>query len=99
MKLISLFIISMLSISCNSQDKKVDADKLADIVGDDNLQIGQYVKGGYEDLKGSLWFGTIQKRIAKKDGKEFHNYNVPISIMGMMNARKGDIWLGGACGL
>ena len=53
----------------------------------------------YEDNAGNLWISTIRNGVYRYDGKQFKNYDVPISIMGMINDQKGNLWLSGAGGL
>ena len=69
MKLIILIIISILSASCNSQEKKVNTNKKSDSVKVEiEAQIGEYVTSIFEDSKGNLWFGTYGGGICKFDG-------------------------------
>lgn len=71
MKLIILLTISILSTSCNSQEKKVNANKKSDSGKVEiESQIGEYVTSIFEDSKGNLWFGTLEKGIARFDGKK-----------------------------
>jgi len=67
MKLIALIILSILTTSCNSQEKKLNKTK---VIKEIESQIGQYVTSIFEDSKGHLWFGTIEKGIAKYDGNQ-----------------------------
>jgi len=69
MKYVFIILISLLSVSCNSQEKKSESTKI-DSSNDkkDSFQIGQYVTGIFEDSKENLWIGTIEKGIAKYDG-------------------------------
>jgi ligand-binding sensor domain-containing protein len=53
----------------------------------------------YKDDSGNIWISTTKNGVYKFDGKEFKNYNVPISIMSMTRDKKGNLWLGGAGGL
>ena len=66
MKLIILLTLSILSTSCNSQEEKVKNNKKSD---SDKVeiesQIGEYVTSVFEDSKGNLWFGTLDKGIAR----------------------------------
>lgn len=75
MKLIVLLILSILSTSCNSQEKKVNTNKMNDSDQQETeSQIGNYVTSAFEDSKGNLWFGTLEKGIAKYDGNELRYY-------------------------
>ena len=53
----------------------------------------------YRDKSDNIWIATVKNGVYRYDGKAFKNYKVPISIMGMMEDRKGNLWLGGAGGL
>jgi len=53
----------------------------------------------YNDNFDNLWISTTSNGVYRFDRKKFKNYNVPISIMGMKNDKKGNLWLGGAGGL
>ena len=69
MKLIILIILSILSTSCNSQEKKVNLNKKSDSDKVEiEAQIGEYVTSIFEDSKGNLWFGTNGNGIARYDG-------------------------------
>lgn len=57
------------------------------------------VYGIYEDNSDSIWISTKNHGVYRFDGVKFKNYDVPISIMGMMNDQTGNLWLGGAGGL
>lgn len=71
MKLFIILILSIFTLSCNSQDKKENANDLDSPTQEtSNVQIGEYVTSVYEDTCGHLWFGTLQKGIAKYDGEQ-----------------------------
>lgn len=53
----------------------------------------------YRGKSGNIWIATVKNGVYKYDGEAFKNYKVPISIMGILEDRKGNIWLGGAGGL
>ena len=53
----------------------------------------------YKDKSGYMWISTIRNGVYRYDGEDFKNYDVPISIMSMMEDHKGNLWLGGAGGL
>jgi len=75
MKYILLAFLTIISTSCNSQERKMNTTKLDDIVKHESAtQIGEYVTSTFEDSKGNLWFGTLAKGIAKYDGNELKYY-------------------------
>lgn len=69
MKLIVLILLSFIAVTCTPQIKKEKIVTNVDLVNKQtDTQIGEYVTSAYEDTKGNLWFGTIQKGIAQYDG-------------------------------
>jgi len=69
MNLIIAILLTILTTSCNSQNKKVSTSQLNNSVTRDTAsQIGNYVTSAFEDSKGDLWFGTLEKGIARYDG-------------------------------
>ena len=71
MKLIILLTLTILSASCNLQEKRLNTNKKSD---SDKVeiesQIGEYVTSAFEDSKGNLWFGTNGNGIARYDGEK-----------------------------
>ena len=57
------------------------------------------VYGIYRDKSDNMWISTVKNGVYKYDGEAFKHYDVPISIMGILEDRNGIIWLGGAGGL
>ena len=53
----------------------------------------------YRDKSEHIWISTISNGVYKFDGRNFQNYDIPISIMGMINDQNGNLWLAGAGGL
>ena len=53
----------------------------------------------YRDKSNNIWIATVKNGVYKYDGKAFQHYDVPISIMGILEDRKGNFWLGGSGGL
>ncbi len=53
----------------------------------------------YSDNSNTIWICTIRNGVYSFDGKAFKNYDVPISIMSMIEDNNGNFWLGGAGGL
>ena len=75
MKIILLTLLIVLWGSCNSQERKTETAEIENPTEQKKAtQIGQYVTGVFEDSKGNLWFGTIQKGIAMYDGKQLKYY-------------------------
>jgi ligand-binding sensor domain-containing protein len=57
------------------------------------------VYGMYRDKLDNIWISTVKKGVYRYDGTDFKHFDVPISIMGMLEDQKGNLWLGGAGGL
>lgn len=75
MKMLLLSLMTVLSISCSSQEKKPATVEIENLPEQKKAtQIGQYVTGVFEDSKSNLWFGTIEKGIAKYDGNQLKYY-------------------------
>lgn len=53
----------------------------------------------YKDHSENLWICTTKNGVYQFDGKVFKHHDVPISVMGVMDDQKGNIWLSGAGGL
>lgn len=105
MKLIVLMLLSILSISCNSQEKTSNTSELANPfeIGIP-APIGQYVVEIYEDSKGHLWFGTLEKGVAKYDGTQLTYYTtqdgLPSNrVVGIIEAANGTLWFGTGAGI
>lgn len=64
MKLLALIIPWLLTSTCTTKKKNPNTEFSTD------SQIGEYVTSVFEDYKGHLWFGTIEKGIARYDGNE-----------------------------
>lgn len=71
MKILLLTLITVLSVSCNSQEKKTENEKNEKPTEVQNAsQIDDYVVETFQDSKGNLWFGTLEKGVAKYDGNK-----------------------------
>lgn len=53
----------------------------------------------YKDRTENIWIATVSNGVYRYDGEEFKHYEVPISVMGILEDQKGNLWLGGAGGL
>lgn len=67
-------------------------------------QIGQYLISIFEDSKGNMWFGTLEKGVAKYDGNSLKYYNTEDGLIGngvssMTEDIDGNIWFGTHSGL
>lgn len=68
MKILLLTLMTVLSVSCNSQEKKTETEKNEKPTEVQNAsQIDDYVVETFQDSKGNLWFGTLEKGVAKYD--------------------------------
>jgi ligand-binding sensor domain-containing protein len=98
MKYILIILISILSTSCNSQEKKANTNKMNDSAKQETEpQIGEYVTSAFEDSKGNLWFGTLAEGIAKYDGNELRYYTkkdgLPSNrVTGVKEDKNGLLW-------
>jgi len=88
------------------QDKQTGKGGVNKLVGKTIISLPEIKVFNYDDVHeihkdgdGNIWIGTKENGVYKFDGKEFKNYEVPISIMSMANDKKGNLWLGGAGGL
>lgn len=92
MKLKFLIVLLVVTTTCNSQQQK------------EASQIGQYVVNTFQDSKGNLWFGTLEKGIAKYDGKELTYLTtkdgLPSNrIVNIVEDNSKNLWLGTGAGL
>ncbi len=53
----------------------------------------------YRDKSDNIWISTVKNGVYKYDSNTFKHFDVPISIMGILEDRNGNVWLGGAGGL
>lgn len=92
-------MLSILSISCGSQEKKGNANNINDLVEETTeSQIGEYVTNVYQDSEGNLWFGTLKKGIAKYDGKKLKYFSTKDGLLsdratGIIEDSNGVFWL------
>lgn len=99
MKLIILLAFFILSTSCNSIEKGVNTNSNSDSVKEEiESQIGEYVTSVFEDSNGNLWFGTLDKGIARFDGNELKYFTTKDGlpsdrVTGIMEDSSGTFWL------
>jgi len=76
-KYVFIILVSILSISCNSQERKFKTTEIdSSNKQKESFQIGQYVTGIFEDSEENLWIGTIEKGIAKYNGNFLRYYTI-----------------------
>jgi len=103
MKLIVL-ILAIIT-SCNSSKSKVATNKLNNSIKRDTVsQIGNYVTSAFEDSKEQLWFGTIEKGIARYDGTQLKYFTKEEGLpsnraVNVIEDSDGVYWLGTGEGL
>jgi len=95
------------STACNNQEKNKTVD-LTTIKNQntqsDNTQIGEYVIETFEDSKGNLWFGTLEKGVAKYDGTTLKYFTttdgLPSNrVVNIIEDSEGILWFGTGNGL
>jgi ligand-binding sensor domain-containing protein len=105
MKILFLILITFLSVSCNSQEKKAEASEVeipAEVKS--GSQIGDYVVETFEDSKGNLWFGTLEKGVAKYDENKLAYITtedgLPSNrITNIIEDKAGNLWFGTGAGI
>jgi ligand-binding sensor domain-containing protein len=101
--LLTLWII--LSVSCNSQEKKAETAEIENSTEQTSAtQIGEYVVETFQDSKGNLWFGTLEKGAAKYDGTALKYLTktdgLPSNrIVSIIEDKAGNLWLGTDVGI
>nr|WP_321230529.1 two-component regulator propeller domain-containing protein [uncultured Psychroserpens sp.] len=100
-----VFVISFIT-SCGGQsnsnkEKENDINKLPKNIGS---QIGEYVVETFQDSKGNIWFGTLEKGVAKFDGNNLKYLTtkdgLPSNrITNVIEDSLGNLWLGTGSGV
>lgn len=105
MKFLLLALLTILSLSCNSQEKKTETIKIENpLEQQSNSQIGEYVVETFQDSKGNLWLGTLEKGVAKYDGTKLTYMTtkdgLPSNrIVNIIEDNSGNLWFGTGTGL
>jgi ligand-binding sensor domain-containing protein len=105
MKSILLTLLTILTVSCNSQEKKAETVKIENpIEQQSNSQIGEYVVETFQDSQGNLWFGTLEKGVAKYDGSKLTYLTTKDGlpsdrIVSIIEDDSGNLWFGTGAGL
>tara|TARA_R100000935_G_scaffold21876_4_gene40563 strand:- start:121812 stop:122861 length:1050 start_codon:yes stop_codon:yes gene_type:complete len=105
MKFIALIVLTVLSVSCNSQEKKTESVETENSTQLKNAtQIGHYVVETFQDAKGNLWFGTLEKGVAKFDGNNLKYLTIKDGlpsnrITSIIEDDLGNLWFGTGAGI
>lgn len=109
MKIVFLIIIITTSLYCTSQEKSKTTTEISSILIDkmsdqEHSQIGQYIVSIFEDSKGNLWFGTLEKGVAKYDGEVLKYFTTKDGLIGngvvsILEDKDGIMWFGTHSGL
>ena len=105
MKILLLTLLTITSVSCNSQEKKVETVKNENSIEQQSIsQIGEYVVETFQDSKGNLWFGTIEKGVAKYDGNKLVYLTIEDGlpdnrVVNIIEDDSGNLWFGTGAGL
>ncbi|MCQ0112929.1 ligand-binding sensor domain-containing protein [Zhouia amylolytica] len=105
MRYILIVLVSIWSVSRIAENQKENILEIASLIGQNNAsQIGQYVVEIYQDSKGNLWFGTLEKGVAKYDGSELiyltTKDGLPSNrVVSVVEDRSGNLWFGTGSGL
>lgn len=104
-KNILLTLLAILSVSCNSKGKKTETAVIENSTEQKIAsQIGEYVVETFQDSKGNLWFGTLEKGVAKFDGNNLKYLTtkdgLPSNrITNVIEDKLGSLWFGTGAGI
>lgn len=106
---ITFIFLATITISCNLQEKSKTpvGDKLntnGETAMKNATQIGEYVVATFEDSKDNLWFGTLEKGVARYDGMKLRyfttNDGLPSNrIVSIIEDKSGNLWFGTGAGI
>ena len=105
MKILFFTVLAMISVSCNSQEKKPETTTAETPTEQKtSAQIGEYVVETFQDSKGNLWFGTLEKGVAKYDGTKLTYLTTKDGlpsdrIVNIIEDNSGNLWFGTGAGL
>jgi ligand-binding sensor domain-containing protein len=105
MKYVLLTLLTVLSVSCNSQGKKANTSELENpVLEKSDSQVGEYVVETFQDSKGIIWFGTLEKGVSKFDGNNLKYLTIEDGlpsnrITKVIEDNLGNLWFGTGAGL
>jgi len=105
MKIIHLTLLIIISVSCNSQGRQTETAKIENTTEQKKAtEIGAYVVETFQDSKGNLWFGTLEKGVAMFDGSNLTYLTtkdgLPSNrITNVIEDTSGNLWFGTGAGV
>ncbi len=105
MKILLLSLLTILTASCNSQEKKKGTVEIKNQTEQKKPeQIGQYVVETFQDSKGNLWFGTLEKGVAKYNGSNLTYLTTKDGlpnnrVTNIIEDKAGSLWFGTGAGI
>ena len=100
-----VFIISFIT-SCGGQShsNKENDTIINELTKNVDSQIGEYVVDLFQDSKGNIWFGTLEKGVAKFDGNNLKYLTIKDGlpsnrITNVIEDNMGNLWFGTGAGL
>lgn len=105
-KAASIFVfLTLLLSSCEVSKKSSSETKVEEVTSiNSEQQLAEYVVGTFEDSKRQLWFSTIERGVARYDGKQLTYYTVSDGLVGntvtkIVEDKQSNLWLGSHSGL
>ena len=105
MKHLLILFLGVLCVSCQTQESNADKFKTNHLSSqEDEAQVAQYVVLVFQDSRRNLWFGTLEKGVAKYDGNELvyltMKDGLPSNrITNIIEDSLGNLWFGTGAGL
>lgn len=104
MKTILFTILTIFSVACDSPERERDEEKSGISAERNAEQIGQYVVEAFQDSKGNLWFGTLEKGVAKYDGSSLIYLTIDDGlpsnrVVSIIEDSAGILWFGTGSGI
>lgn len=106
-----MFFNSGLGLSCSNPLKTIDENNQTigqsndpKSISDLKQQLGEYIINIFEDSKGNLWIGTLQKGVARYDGESLTYFTTDDGLIGngvcsIVEDEDGILWFGTHSGL
>jgi len=100
---ILVFVISLIT-SCRGQSHSNNENDINKLLKNEESQIGEYVVEVFQDSKENIWFGTLEKGVAKFDGNNLKYLTVEDGlpsnrITDVIEDNSGNLWFGTGVGV